>query len=197
MKNQRFVCSWVLALVLPVTSGLACVRRDWNICAPEDKEPCLPGYVCTPNLLCVRAGDGGSDGLLAVDSQSSTDAIAASTDVVLSAGSDGPVNAGPDATGPSVSADVPVDTVADVPATAGPPDAPAASSTPDVPISGVADVPAVDAPPGGLPVDASGLCTADKDCAGVAQAPRPALPAASASLVRRTSTARAQPRHAT
>jgi hypothetical protein len=163
MKNQRFVCSWVLALVLSVTSQLACVRRDWNICAPEDKEPCLPGYVCTPSLLCVRAGDGGSDGLLAVDSQSSTDAIAASTDVVPSAASDGPVNAGPDAAGPSVSADAPVDTVADVPATAGPPDAP---------VGGVADAPAVDALPGGPTVDAPGPCTADKDCAG-----RPGTPA--------------------
>ena len=58
MRNRRFVSLWVLALLLPVTLGLACVKRDWSICAPDDKQPCLPGYVCTPNLLCVRATDG-------------------------------------------------------------------------------------------------------------------------------------------
>ena len=117
MRNRRFVSLWVLALLLPVTLGLACVKRDWSICAPDDKQPCLPGYVCTPNLLCVRATDGGSDGLVTVDSQSPTDAAGASVDVVQSAGSDGPAVAGPDAAGPTVDApfDIPVSTVPDAP----------------------------------------------------------------------------------
>ena len=81
MRNQRFVRSRVLALLLPVTLGLGCgLKRDWNICAPEDKQPCLPGYVCTADLKCVPAGDGGRDALLAVDSGETTDAAGGAVD---------------------------------------------------------------------------------------------------------------------
>ena len=192
MRNHRFVCLWVLTLVLPVTAGCNCVSRDWNICAPQDREPCLPGYVCTPDLLCVRAGDGGSDGAAPVDSQRSTDAAGANAEVALLGGSDVSLGAGPDAAGASVevallggsdvslgagpdapmppmsgSTDALADTVAD---------SPAAASPPDVSVVGVADALAADAPSGGVTVDASGLCTADKDCAA-----RPGTPACATS----------------
>jgi hypothetical protein len=177
MNNRRFVSSWMLALLLPVTLGAACVRRDWNICAPDDKQPCLPGYVCTPDLLCVRATDGGSDGLVNIDSRGPTDGAGTSVDVALSAGNDGPAIARPDAAGPTVDSpfDVPVSTVPDAPAAGGPPDAPTASGPPDAPVA-VADAPVVDAPSSGPTVDASSTCTADKDCAG-----RPGTPACAAS----------------
>ncbi|MGB8296987.1 MAG: hypothetical protein WCG85_16275, partial [Polyangia bacterium] len=163
--------------------------------------------MCTPDLLCVRAGDGGIDGVVAVDGQRSTEAAGASAEVALLGGSDVSLGAGPDAAGasaevaggsdvslgagpdaagasaevaggsdvslgpgpdaamPSVlgSTDALADTVADSPATAGPPDAS---------VVGVADARAADAPSGAATVDASGLCTADKDCAG-----RPGTPA--------------------
>ena len=74
MRNRRVVCSGALALVLPVTLGFGCgLKRDWSICAPADKQPCLPGYVCTDDLRCVRASDGGSDALFRVDSHGATD----------------------------------------------------------------------------------------------------------------------------
>jgi len=77
MRNQPVVFSKILALVLPVTVGLGCgLKRDWSICAPNDKEPCLPGYVCTADLRCVLPGDGGTDGVLAVDSRGPTGAVA-------------------------------------------------------------------------------------------------------------------------
>ena len=77
MKSHRFAQLRGLALVLPVTLGLACgLKRDWSICAPTDRQPCLPGYVCTADLRCVLPGDGGTDGLLAVDSRGPTDAVA-------------------------------------------------------------------------------------------------------------------------
>ncbi|HJX64296.1 MAG TPA: hypothetical protein VJ860_10150, partial [Polyangia bacterium] len=72
MKNQRSACSRVLALLLPVTLGLGCgLKRDWNICSPED--PCKPGYVCTAGFTCVLPGDGGSDALGSVDSHGPSD----------------------------------------------------------------------------------------------------------------------------
>ncbi|GEM_PF-2468013 len=74
MRNRRVVCSRALALVLPVTLGFGCgLKRDWSICAPADKQPCLTGYVCTDDLRCVRAGDGGSDALVRVDSHGVSD----------------------------------------------------------------------------------------------------------------------------
>ena len=96
MKNQRFVRSRVLALLLPATLGLGCgLKRDWSICAPNDKQKCLPGYVCTPDLRCVLAGDGGSDALLAGDSREMTDTAADAVDRPLPPAADAPVAATP------------------------------------------------------------------------------------------------------
>ena len=168
MRNQRFVL--VLALVLPVTLGLACVRRDWSICAPNDKQPCLPGYVCTPELLCVRAGDGGTDSLVPVDSQGPTDTAGGGVEVARSSETDGPGSPGPDGAGSPVSVppDGPVAAIPDAPAAGGTPDAPV-GSPPDAPAAGPADAPAADAPASGPTVDAPGTCAADKDCS--AQSP--------------------------
>ena len=75
MRKQRVEFSKVLALVALATLAPACgLKRDWSVCAPTDKQPCLPGYVCTADLSCVRAGDGGSDGPLSVDSRGPSDA---------------------------------------------------------------------------------------------------------------------------
>ena len=64
MRNQRAVYSMVLALLLPVTLGLACVKRNWDFCSPS--APCKTGYICTDDWRCMLP-DGGSDGLVAVD----------------------------------------------------------------------------------------------------------------------------------
>jgi uncharacterized membrane protein YgcG len=74
MKNRRLVRSMILALVLPGTMGLSCVKRDWDYCASN--APCKPGYVCTDDWRCVLP-DSGTDGPVAVDSHGSTDAAGA------------------------------------------------------------------------------------------------------------------------
>ncbi|MGB8297502.1 MAG: hypothetical protein WCG85_18905, partial [Polyangia bacterium] len=124
MTNQRYAFSWVLTLLLPVTFSLGCgVVRDWSVCVPEDKQPCLDGYVCTADLRCVRRSDGGVDALVSVDSQVPTDVVGASVDLAL-----------PDAVGTSVDLAPPV--VSDGPASPGPDAAavpPAVDAAPDVP----------------------------------------------------------------
>jgi len=203
MRTRRFVCPMVLALVLPVTLGLGCgLKRDWNICAPEEKQPCLPGYVCTADLHCVRASDGGSDGLVAVDNRGDTGV--GGLDGTLFVGSDGPSGRtlGPDAgtvdgvpafpvadaavgplpglDGPEpdrVPVDAPVAAVADAPAADGPLDAPAADGPPDAPVvSGPSDAAAPDVARDAPAADAPGTCSADKDCVG-----RPGTPFCGAS----------------
>jgi hypothetical protein len=72
MKNRRFVCSNVLALILPAILGLSCLKRDWSVCTPKDH--CQSGYICTADWHCVLPGDGGIDGIVAVDSHAPTDA---------------------------------------------------------------------------------------------------------------------------
>jgi hypothetical protein len=96
MKNQHFPYARAIALLVPIILGLGCgIVRDWSVCVPEDKQPCLPGYACTADLRCVPAGDAGSDALVAVDSRVATDAPGG--------GGDGPA-AGSDVASP---ADVP------------------------------------------------------------------------------------------
>ena len=90
---------------------------------PEDKQPCLDGYVCTADLRCVRRSDGGVDALVSVDSQVPTDALGASVDLAIA-----------DAVGTSVDLAPPV--VSDGPAGPGPDAAavpPAVDAAPDVP----------------------------------------------------------------
>jgi len=68
MTNSLLMRLKVLIFVLAGTLCLSCgVVRDWSVCVPTDQQPCQKGYVCTADLRCVPAGDGGSDGLLAVD----------------------------------------------------------------------------------------------------------------------------------
>jgi hypothetical protein len=79
MRNQHFVRSGVLALLLPVTLGLGCgLKRDWNYCTSKD--PCKTGYICTAEWTCVLPGDGGSDALVTVDSHVPTDAAGGAVD---------------------------------------------------------------------------------------------------------------------
>ena len=169
MTHRRFACSKVLALVLPVTLGLACgLKRDWSVCAPDENPPCLPGYVCTPSFACVPAGDGGSDGLLAVDGQGATDVTGGGAEVALSVGTDASDTATgrdgiePDRAPAAVPPDAAVSTVPDSPPVATLPDA-ASVSLADGPSVGLADAPPVggppdapvpDAPPVGGPPDA-------------------------------------------
>ncbi len=81
MRNQHFPYARAMALLVPVVSGLGCgIVRDWSVCAPNDKQPCLPGYACTPDLRCVPSGDAGSDALVAVDSGVATDAAGGGAD---------------------------------------------------------------------------------------------------------------------
>lgn len=195
MRNQRFVRLPVLALLLPVILGLGCgLKRDWNICAPDDKQPCLPGYVCTADLRCVMAGDGGSDALVAPDSHGPTDAAGGGLDGLVSAGTDGPGGAGSDTAGSSALPDAAVGTSPGLdgsepdraPAAVSPdapvgavPDAAPVASLPDAPLANLPDAPPVGSPPDvSIPdapipdapiadaraVDAPGTCAADKDC---------------------------------
>jgi alpha-tubulin suppressor-like RCC1 family protein len=175
MKNQRFVCSRMLALILPVTLGLACgLKRDWNYCTSND--PCKPGYICTAEWTCVLPGDGGSDGLVAVDGRGATDAVGGGLDWMVSVGGDAPGGTGQDAgeadhapASPLTDAaagivpaldgradqvqldaplDVPVATAPDAPAVVGTPDAPPAAAPPDAPPADkVPDSPAASSPP--------------------------------------------------
>jgi hypothetical protein len=88
MRNQHFPYARAIALFVPVLLGLGCgIVRDWSVCAPEDKQPCLPGYACTADLRCVPARDAGSDALVAVDSRAATDAPGGGADAPA-AGSD-------------------------------------------------------------------------------------------------------------
>ena len=171
----------MLALVLPVTLGLACgLKRDWSVCAPDEKQKCLPGYVCTPDLSCVLP-DGGSDALAAVDARSLADVAGGSADGPVPVGTDGPGSAGPDTAGPpvspspdgavstpgldgsepdrapvSVSPDAAVAAVPDAPAAGGTPDAPPTASPPDAPAAGGSpDAPPTASPPDAPPPDSS------------------------------------------
>ena len=167
MKDQRLVCPRVLALVLPATFALSCVVRDWSVFTPQDK--CKVGFTCTADWHCVRAGDGGMDGLLAVDSRSTVDGAGSAATGFDAPGpsalSDAAVIpvAGLDASEPDrAPLDVPVD--APLPTV---PDAPAMDIAPAVPAAdGPPDTAAIDAPPSGPTVDAAGSCNADKDCTG-------------------------------
>ena len=139
MTNSLLMRLKVLIFVLAGTLCLSCgVVRDWSVCVPTDQQPCQKGYVCTADLRCVPAGDGGSDGLLAVDAAWSS---------VPDAAVSGP---GLDASQPDT---VLVATPADAPLIV--PDAPA--------VGNPADAPALDAPSSGA-VDALGTCSADRDC---------------------------------
>jgi len=141
MSNRIFVCSGGLALLLPALLGLSCLRRDWDVCAAN--APCKPGYTCTADWRCVLSTDAGSDGLVVVDSQGSTDA-AGSVDGLVSAvtdGASGPAS-GQDARGfdsapTSAAPDGPVSAAPDGPAAVS--DAPAV--VPDAPAA-VSDAPA-------------------------------------------------------
>ena len=62
----------MLVLVLPMTSDLSCVVRDWSLCSPQDQ--CQKGFTCTADWTCVRDVDGGADGFLSLDSHGPTDA---------------------------------------------------------------------------------------------------------------------------
>ena len=96
MRNQRAVYSMVLALLLPVTLGLACVKRNWDFCSPS--APCKTGYICTEDWRCMLP-DGGSDGLVAVDGHDTAVAAEGGLDGPAPTGTDGPGGAvpGPDA----------------------------------------------------------------------------------------------------
>jgi len=96
MRNQRAVYSMVLALLLPVTLGLACVKRNWDFCSPS--APCKTGYICTEDWRCMLP-DGGSDGLVAVDGHGTAVAAEGGLDGPAFTGTDGPGGAapGPDA----------------------------------------------------------------------------------------------------
>ena len=81
MRNQHFPYARAIALFVPVLLGLGCgIVRDWSVCAPNDKQPCLPGFACTPDLRCVPAGDAGSDALVAFDSGVAKDAAGGAGD---------------------------------------------------------------------------------------------------------------------
>ena len=82
----------VLALLLPVTLGLACTKRNWDFCSPS--APCKTGYICTDDWRCMLP-DGGSDGLVVVDSHGATDLAGGGLDGPASAGTDGLGGAGP------------------------------------------------------------------------------------------------------
>jgi len=86
MRNQRAVYLMVLALLLPVTLGPACVKRNWDFCSPS--APCKTGYICTEDWRCM-VPDGGSDGLVAVDGRSATDPAEGGLDGPASARTDG------------------------------------------------------------------------------------------------------------
>ncbi len=189
MRNQRVVCSRVLALVLPVALGLACVQRDWSLCSPQDQ--CQTGYICTADWKCVRDVDGGADAVLAVDSHGTADGaigadgpavtdtavgpaigrdagepdaalVSAPPDASVSSVLDGPE---PDRTLASASSDVPVDTAPAAPADAAL-DAPATGDSLDAAAADSAlDAPTPDAPTIG-PI---GGCIKRSDCAGACQ----------------------------
>ena len=180
MRNRHVEYSTVLALILSVTLGLACVQRDWSVCSPQDQ--CQTGYTCTADWKCLLDVDGGADALLAVDSQGMADGaigldrpVVADTAVGPAIRQDGsepdsvPVSAPPDAEvsvtpgldGPepdrvplAAPADAPVDKPPAEPADAAP-DALAAGSPMDTP---AADAPAAgnspDALAAGGPLDA-------------------------------------------
>ena len=166
MRNRHVEYSTVLALILSVTLGLACVQRDWSVCSPQDQ--CQTGYTCTADWKCLLDVDGGADALLAVDSQGMADGaigldrpVVADTAVGPAIRQDGsepdsaPVSAPPDAEvsatpgldGPepdrvplAAPADAPVDKPAAEPADAAP-DALAAggpldAQPPDAPAAG-------------------------------------------------------------
>jgi len=81
MRDQHFPYARATALLVPVLLGLGCsIVRDWSVCVPEDKQPCLPGYACTADLRCVPAADAGSDALVALDSRVATDASGGAAD---------------------------------------------------------------------------------------------------------------------
>jgi len=96
MRNQRAVYSMVLALLLPVTLGLACVKRNWDFCSPS--APCKTGYICTEDWRCMLP-DGGSDGLVPVDGHGTAVAAEGGLDGPAPTGTDGPGGTapGPDA----------------------------------------------------------------------------------------------------
>jgi len=136
MKSQRVVCSRVLLLLLPATFALSCVVRDWSVCTTQDK--CKEGFTCTADWHCVRAGDGGIDGLVAVDSRSTVDGAGASVDGPVSGGTDGA--AGLDALGPSALPDAAAIPVAGLDASEpdqAPLDAPVDAPLPTVPDAGL------------------------------------------------------------
>ena len=193
MKNRRFVRSMVLALVLPGTMGLSCVKRDWDYCASN--APCKPGYVCTEDWRCVLP-DSGTDGLVAVDSHGSTDAagagerdwsvcsppaemcqpgFACTADFrcvsVGGSGSDGPLNIDSrglsDAAGGGAGSGGMGGFGGSGGAGAGPglDGSVADSAPPDSPAVVTApDAPVVDLGPDAPTVDAPGTCSTDKDC---------------------------------
>jgi Protein of unknown function (DUF1566) len=84
MRNQRAAYSMILALLLPATLGLACVKRNWDFCSPS--APCKTGYICTDDWRCMMP-DGGSDGLVAADGHGATDLAAGGPDTADSPGS--------------------------------------------------------------------------------------------------------------
>jgi hypothetical protein len=163
MTNRDVARLTVVALVVPVIFGPACLKRDWSVCAPDEKQPCLPGYVCTDDLRCIRAPDGGiEDGATAgsTDSRSGHDsapAVDSSGDFSTSAGS-------PDATGGAANFDMQAPPLSDASLDL-PPDAPAVNVSPDAPAGDIGpDVPAGDVGPDVPPVGAPGTCRTDNDC---------------------------------
>jgi hypothetical protein len=90
MKNQPFMRLTILALLM--TSGLACDlrKRNWDYCAAN--APCKTGYMCAPELRCVREPDGGIDGARAIDSQVAADAVGLPVDGTAPVLADGPAN---------------------------------------------------------------------------------------------------------
>ena len=174
MSNRIVVCSSGLALLLPAILGLSCLKRDWDVCAPN--APCKPGYTCTADWQCVRSTDAGSDGLVVIDSRESTDAVGA-MDRLISAVTDGPGDpaVGPDGAGALDSAgqqgvdgrvDGPaaLDTAAQLDvgggAGAGGTDAPMATGG----TTTGSDARPLDVPADVFSPDAPGTCSTDQDC---------------------------------
>lgn len=144
----------VLALLLPVTLGLACLKRDWSLCSSVDQ--CKPGYTCTADWRCVLEADGGADGLVTVDSYDTPDS--AGDGPPAGTGGSGGGATGSDAVG-SPGPDLPD-------AAMSPPgiDAAGAASSGGGALDAATDLP-VALPDASLPLPVGAGCSAGSDCA--------------------------------
>ena len=167
MRSQRVVNSMVLALLLPVTLELGCVKRNWDFCSPS--APCKTGYICTDDWRCMLP-DGGSDGVVVVDSHGTADAAEGGLDGAAPAGTDGPggVAGSTGSTGPDAAPSTPgIDAAGGAGGSSGGPDA-----APDV-LLAPSDAPSLLAVGASCSVGsacASGICAdavcCDKACTG-------------------------------